>query len=115
MTHRISLSDNPLVAISKMAADNAGAYTVMSELMRSSPAAIMWLDQLGIYGSHIWTLYRTACKSNIKATVGALQAARKGMIAPGAVLTAADGYVEFTEQQLKQFCELLDQYPPSEY
>lgn len=114
MTIRISENDTLHTIISKMTAGNPGAMTVISKMLNKNPAAVLWLDQMEIYGTNIWKLYRNACKCSIKATIGALQAAHNGLIAPSAVREAARGYVEFTEQQLQQFSDMLDSLPSKE-
>ena len=114
MTTRISETDTLYTIIDKMAAGNPGAMTVVSKMFTRNPAAILLLDQLEIYGTNIWQLYRNACKCSIKATIGALQAVHDGLIAPTTIREASRGYVEFTEQQLQQFSHLLDSLPPKE-
>jgi hypothetical protein len=103
--NRLSLADNPIQAITKMSEGSPGAVTVLVELMKSEPAidpesdlggigSIMAMDDLGIYGSHIWILFKDVCKSNVGNVVTLFRATRLGLIDSQKVVEASRERVE---------------------
>lgn len=112
MPTRLTENDTLMDTITKMSGGNPGAVTVMTKLLTRNPATIFWLDQLEIYGSSIWKLYRVACHCSIQATITVIQAAKAGLIATPTIHSAMEGSLEFTEQQLKHFDEMLDSIIP---
>lgn len=111
MPHRISENDSLGSAVCKLAEGSPGAVAVIAELVSISPLTLWWLDQLGIYGTHIWTLYHRACHNNITATLGLLQSVRCGLTPLAAMLAAANGTLRFTEHELKELCDVLTIHP----
>lgn len=76
MHERITLEDSPTSAIVKLAEGNPGACRVLGDLFNQSPtidpnaafegmAPVFALDMMGVYGSHIWLLYKDVCGSSI--------------------------------------------------
>lgn len=75
LTHKtkLELTDNFMEIMLKMSEGNPGAATVLMNIMNNphvfAPAdpimVILQLDSLGIYGSHIWILYKDVCKEDI--------------------------------------------------
>lgn len=74
---RIKIGDSPKDMIIKMAEGNVGALTVCLKLFTESPkidtldwaggcGLLLFLDDLGIYGSSIWVLYKNVCGENLE-------------------------------------------------
>jgi hypothetical protein len=49
------------------------------------------LDNLDIYGSKIWILYKDVCSQNIEATLAVLRAHQLGILSEGRIKSAIDG------------------------
>jgi hypothetical protein len=87
--NRIELNDNIITMIIKMSDGNPGAATVMGALAKENEtidpqsalgpfSCILALDDMGIYGSHIWILFKYICGSNLRNVVGVLRARQLG-------------------------------------
>ena len=63
--NRVGLQDTVQDALVKMVEGNPGAITVLLEFLKRNPDLglihILKLDDLGIYGSHIWMLWKDVC------------------------------------------------------
>lgn len=106
MSHeRITLRDNAMSSIMKLAEGNPGAIRVCTELLLKSKAInpdaalgevanLLGLDTLGIYGSRIWMLYKDVCKEDIAKVVGVLRANQLGFMTKAELGHAIDNYGE---------------------
>jgi hypothetical protein len=99
--------DNPITAIERLASGNVGATTVLAELLSVNPVFVMWVDQAGMRGKQIWTLYRNVCKCNIVLTIGLINAVHAGIVSHSLLMKALEGKVTFTAKQLKEFMNNL--------
>lgn len=54
-----------LDAIISMADGNPGAISVLGALLGADAVSILILDELEIYGSDIWILYKDECEENL--------------------------------------------------
>jgi len=103
---RIAPTDSARTAITKLCEGNPGGLRVLCELFKASPvvdpkamggsgfAPLLILDTMGIYGSHIWLLYKDICGQNITRMLTILRAKQLGFIGEDEILTAiglADG------------------------
>ena len=88
---RVALDDSPLTGMVKMAEGNIGAATVLSELFREGATIdpqsdlggfgpVLQLDDMEIYGSHIWILYKYICKEDLRSMVALIRARQLGII-----------------------------------
>ncbi len=88
---RISLDDTFLSTATKMSEGNPGALTVLIQLMKNADSldpdsalggfgSILNLDSMGIYGSHIWILYKYVCGENLRNMIGILRGHQLGFI-----------------------------------
>lgn len=88
---RISLTDTPISMMTKLAEGNPGALTVLISLFKQEEqidpdsgiapyGTIMALDDMAIYGSHIWVLYKDVCKQSILDLVTLFRAHQLGFI-----------------------------------
>ena len=88
---RVALDDSPLTGMVKMAEGNIGAATVLSELFREGATIdpqsalggfgpMLHLDDMEIYGSHIWILYKYICKEDLRSMVALIRARQLGII-----------------------------------
>jgi hypothetical protein len=88
---RITLDDNAMSAMVKLADGNPGALRVVMELFTKGPqidpdaalggfANLFSLDTHGIYGSHIWQLYKDVCDQNLTRVVGLFRAVQLGFL-----------------------------------
>ena len=88
---RIQLEDDFLTMFTKMAEGNPGALTTLFALFKDTPAIdpqsalgglgpILMLDDVGIYGSHIWILFKYICKQDIRSLVALIRAHQLGFV-----------------------------------
>lgn len=85
---RITLNDDLITAITKMSDRVPGALDVMAKLLEETPTVdpdcafamikIMQLDDLGIYGSRIWMLYKDVCDQHIDVMIGLMRGVQLG-------------------------------------
>lgn len=87
---RIDIMDDLVTIVTKMSDGNPGAISVMMQLIKESEsidpdaamgplAHILDLDSYGIYGSHIWILYKDICGEDIVNTIAVLRAVQLGL------------------------------------
>ena len=97
------MDDNFMSMSIKLAEGNPGALTVLLKLFESTAtidpqaafqglAHILYLDELGIYGSRIWMLYKDVCKENIVYTMALLRAVQMGVLTQKKLDIAIDNY-----------------------
>jgi len=90
---RIELTDNLITMMIKLAEGNPGAATACMRLYKEGTdldpqalagnggiAALLNLDEFGIYGSRIWGLYKDVCNESSLKTLGVLRAVQLGII-----------------------------------
>lgn len=98
---KLQLTDTMLDVTVKMAEGNPGAMTVIMRLIKENAAidpdsalgewgAILMLDDLGIYGSAIWVLYKDTCGQNIANFVATIRACQLGIIGSQTLLDWSD-------------------------
>lgn len=98
---KIKYNDSVMSIVIKMAEGNIGAVNVLSELVKQGPAidpddifkgvgAIMQMDNLDLYGSNIWLLYKDICGEDLTKTIGVLRAVQLGFIPGEDVKSAVD-------------------------
>lgn len=103
MSLRIQLTDSLQDAIAKMVEGNVGAVTVCAELVKKEAKidpdaalapidSLLALDDLGIYGSKIWMLYKDVCGEDIVNTRAVLRARQLGILSEDVLLNAIDKY-----------------------
>lgn len=95
------LEDSLTDVLVKMSEGNPGGLSVLMALLgnvpRIDPVAIMggmlyilYFDDLGLYGSRIWTLYKYACGQEIAGVVTLLRAHQLGHIPKAELLRIAE-------------------------
>lgn len=88
---RITLGDTTLSAMARLAEGNPGGLTVCIRLVQYGPqldpdnvmgglGMLLSLDTLGIYGSHIWILYKDICGESLLRTAAILRGCQLGII-----------------------------------
>ena len=98
---QLKLEDTMTDAVMKMAEGIPGAITVCAGLVRESGdidpdsalggfGNILSLDQLGIYESRIWMLYKNVCGEDIVTMVGVLRAHQLGFLSTATLSHAVD-------------------------
>lgn len=120
---RIDLFQAPIQSLVAMAEGNPGAMTVIGKMLKCDidpshimgpMAGIMMLDNLDIYGSDIWLLYKEACKENVERMVGLLRCCQMGIVpcmdivgmiedASTISIEMIDDYIAELKQQLPSF------------
>lgn len=73
---RIDLGDTIVDALTKLAEGNPGAVTVLAKLTRRDAFGFIQccrLDDLGIYGPHIWMCYKDLCGEDIETLYSLLE------------------------------------------
>jgi len=102
---RIKLDDTAMSGIIKVVENNPGGLRVCIELCRDGGdidpdsalkglGNILNLDQLGIYGSRIWMLYKDVCGEDLVTMVGMLRANQLGFLSDAELSHAIDNYGE---------------------
>ena len=88
---RVELDDSLLHALTKMSEGNPGALRVLLELMDTVPQIdpdsalggllyVLRLDDLKLYGSAIWMLYKDVCGEDVAGMVALLRANQLGQL-----------------------------------
>ena len=65
---KINLQDDMMSALTKMSEGNPGAISVMMQMFKKDPMALIilcHLDDMKIYGSNIWICYKDQCNEDI--------------------------------------------------
>lgn len=93
-TYRIKEGDNIMDIIVNMSEGNPGAATAMCELIKFSEyegiVAILILDELKIYRSNIWVIYKDQCKEKADTMIMLLNAYKKGFLSEDKIKSIAD-------------------------
>lgn len=125
---RLRLEDDLLTMMTKMSEGNPGGLTVLMQLLKESPridpdaamgpfAHILDLDSYGIYGSHIWILFKDICGQDITNTITVLRSVQMGLLSlskvKGAINNVEEHYnekpIDFDIQEL--LVKLKEQLP----
>lgn len=102
-TNRINLKDTTQDALIKLAEGNPGALSVcimfIKETAEIDPDSalgglgnLLRLDNMGIYGSRIWMLYKDVCGQSINKTIAILRAHQLGFLGESELRFAIDDY-----------------------
>jgi hypothetical protein len=103
---RITLEDNLFSALAKLAEGNPGALTAMMKMSQESPAIdpdaafgpfapLFSLDTMGLYGSHIWNLWKVCQHSTLNISI-LFRQVQMGLMSESKVTAAAhSGKAEF--------------------
>jgi hypothetical protein len=120
--NRIGLEDDFKAILTKLCDGNIGALNVLINLTKEEPAidpdsalgafgAILSLDSLGIYGSHIWILFKYRCDQSLVKLVALFRAHQLGFLNSDTIVLASqnpDTPVELdTDALLKRVQERL--------
>lgn len=88
---RVTLQDTTQSLIVKMCDGNPGAVAVLCELFKCSieidPKAglgglhyLLMMDDFGLYGSHIWMLFKDVCGQKLEGVIALFRAHQLGII-----------------------------------
>ena len=80
---RIKPEDNVTMVVVKMSQGNPGCAMVLSELLkdeRLGALQVLLLDDLKIYGSNVWVLYKNCCHQDIEIFSQVLEKVRTGKV-----------------------------------
>lgn len=100
MKNKIQLHDDVKTMLVKMSEGNPGGLSVLINLFKEEPtidpdcafggiATLLAMDQMGIYGSHIWILYKDICKNDLKKLVALFRGHQLGLVKEESILAAA--------------------------
>lgn len=88
---KVKLSDSIIDALTEMSEGNPGALTVLAELMKRTGDIdpdillgglhyVLMLDDLEIYGPHVWMLFKYVCGHKIEGVITLMRAHQLGLI-----------------------------------
>ncbi len=88
---RVTLDDDLKSSIVKMCEGNPGALTVLCELVTRTPEIdpdaglgglhyLLHMDDQGLYGSHIWMLFKDVCGGKLEGVIALFRAHQLGII-----------------------------------
>lgn len=96
MMNKITMDMTGLQVITVLADGNVGAVSVLASVARDSdkhdPDAFGWLgtalalDDLGLYGSRIWQLYKDVCGQKVGTMLAVLRARQLGILSERVLL-----------------------------
>lgn len=89
--NKIKLTDSLQDSVVKLCQGNVGALNVLMQIIKDGKSIdpdsalenigpLLHLDDLGIYGSNIWILYKERCEQNINKLIALLRANQLGFI-----------------------------------
>lgn len=122
---KIQLTDNMLEIVTKMSAGNVGAVTVLVQLFQNNGeidpdsalgplGTILSMDDLGIYGSAIYILYKDKCKGSIRDLIMLFRAYQLGFISQNEIIAASEDQSRTINIDLDslntQVCERLESF-----
>lgn len=98
---RITLEDNGINALIKMAEGNPGGLNVCMRILTEGEkidpqnflgglGAVLFLDTLEIYGSRIWMLFKDVCREDLVSVIGVLRACQMGHLSQETLNHAID-------------------------
>ncbi len=98
--NRIGLEDDFKAMAVKLCEGNPGALNVLINLVKQEPTidpdsamgpygTILSLDAMGIYGSHIWILFKYRCGESLVKLVGLLRAHQLGFVSDDTITLAS--------------------------
>lgn len=101
MKNKIDYNDDFKEMLMKMAEGNPGALTVLLELYKNEAAidpdsalggigTMLSLDGMGIYGSHIWILFKDICGENLTNLIAVSRAHQLGLLSEDDIKTAIE-------------------------
>jgi len=111
---RLVYTDTTMSILLKMSDGNPKAVTVLAQLMtgifHEVPGfmLILNLDSMGVYGSHIWRLYKDCCKQDINEMEKVLRAWQLGKITGAEVHLHIEQGKEFDLPSVDEMLEELD-------
>jgi hypothetical protein len=96
---KIKLEDDFITMFTKMSEGNIGGLTVLMSLFKETPTIdpqsglgglgpILMMDDMGIYGSHIWILFKDICGENIHSMIALLRAHQLGFVSEAQLKSA---------------------------
>ena len=118
MKNKIGLEDNGMDILLKLSEGNPGALTVCMQVLERGPKidpdsmhpllTLLTFDDLGIYGSRIWMLYKDVCHEDLANMLGVLRGHQLGYITEWQLNHAIDHRgngldVESVLSQVKEF------------
>lgn len=119
---KVTLTDNIQKALVKIVEGNPGALTVCMSMLKhgdeigpecgASLIPILCLDDMGIYGSRIWMLYKDVYQMNLAHTLGLLRARQLGIISETTLSYAIDNMSQglHLDTALEQVSEKLPKF-----
>ena len=120
---KIVLTDMMPDVMRKMSVGNPGALRVCMEILTQEGAidpqaampgvgALLRLDDMGVYGSRIWMLYKDVCGEDLEKMLGVLRANQLGLLSTSAIYTAIENYGEGVDVDdlVRQVKERLPQF-----
>ena len=98
--NRINLEDDHVAILTKLCEGNIGALNVLINLFKENGTidpdsamgpfgTILSLDQLGIYGSHIWILFKYRCGQSMVKLVALFRAHQLGFVSDDRIILAS--------------------------
>lgn len=97
---RVTSTDSIQETLIKIVEGNPGALTVCMSMLKhgdeidpdcgASLIPILCLDDMSIYGSRIWMLYKDICQMNLAHTLGLLRARQLGFVSEAELTYAID-------------------------
>lgn len=126
MSDRIQLTDTAMSACVKLAEGNPGAVAALIKLMEAAPridpdsawgplGPLFSLDGMGIYGSHIWMLWKDVCGQDAVKAETLFRARQLGILRESLVQEAArtgqhsfdfDALLAEVRKQLPNFAQM---------
>lgn len=111
MARLTDLNMTSIAMVTTMAEGNPGALRVLFEFMKFEPlidpdnlmgglGKILALDDLGVYGSRIWMLYKDVCGEDIGRTSALLRARQLGIISSDVLRNAIENYGEGVDVEI---------------
>jgi hypothetical protein len=83
-------TDTLMDTMVKMSKGNPGAATVLGRLM-PDVIPILTLDQLGVYGSDIWVLFKDVCRQDLDLMTLVLESYNRGWVTKGQIKETLSG------------------------
>lgn len=115
-TERIGLQDDFKTIMVKLSEGNPRGLTVLMQLFNKAESVdpdsalgpltyLIDLDSFGIYGSHIWMLYKDVCKEDIVNTMAVLRAVQLGILSSGKLKRAIED--SYSKEPIIDLVEIL--------